>query len=44
MSKVTLSREGEERTVFRFGLTEAGGIVPGSVTSLPRPLRSGTKS
>lgn len=44
MSKVDLMREGEERTVFRFKLTEAGGLVSGSVNSLQRPLRSGTKS
>ena len=44
VSKVELAREGEERTVFRFQLTEAGNIVPGSVNSLPRALRSGTKS
>ncbi len=44
MSKVDLDREGEERTVFRFKLTEAGTVVPGSVNSLQRPLRSGTKS
>jgi hypothetical protein len=30
--------------VFRFKLTETGAIVPGSVNSLQRPLRSGTKS
>jgi hypothetical protein len=44
MSKVELAREGQERTVFRFKLTETGAIVPGSVNSLQRPLRSGTKS
>jgi len=44
MSKVELAREGQERTVFRFRLTERGDLVSGSVTSLPRPLRSGTKS
>jgi hypothetical protein len=44
MTKLDLKREGEERTVFRFQLTEAGTIVPGSVNSLQRPLRSGTKS
>jgi len=44
MSKIDLTREGEERTVFRFKLTESGAIVPGSVNSLPRPLRSGAKS
>ena len=37
-------REGEERTVFRFKLTEGGTVVPGSVNSLQRPLRSGVKS
>ena len=44
MSKVDLAREGQERTVFRFKLTEAGTVVPGTVNSLQRPLRSGTKS
>jgi hypothetical protein len=44
MSKIDLTREGEERTVFRFKLTESGAIVPGSVNSLPRQLRSGAKS
>jgi hypothetical protein len=44
MSKVELGREGLERTVFRFKLTEGGTVVPGSVNSLQRPLRSGAKS
>jgi len=44
MSKVELAREGQERTVFRFRLSERGNLVPGSVTSLQRPLRSGSKS
>ena len=44
MSKVDLAREGQEKTVFRFKLTEGGIVVPGSVNSLQRPLRSGTKS
>ena len=44
MSKVELAREGQERTVFRFRLSERGDLVSGSVTSLPTPLRSGTKS
>jgi hypothetical protein len=44
ISKVDLDREGQERTVFRFKLTETGTVVPGSVHSLQRPLRSGTKS
>jgi hypothetical protein len=43
MTKLDLTREGEERTVFRFRLTETGSIVPGSVNSLQHPLRSGTK-
>ena len=43
MSRVDLTREGEEKTVFRFKLTQAGAIVPNSVNSLQRPLRSGTK-
>ena len=44
VSKVDLGREGQERTVFRFKLTEGGSVVPGSVNSLQKPLRSGTKS
>jgi hypothetical protein len=43
-SDVKLTREGQEKTVFRFRLTEAGALVPGSVTSLPRALRSGSKT
>jgi hypothetical protein len=43
MSRVELAREGQERTVFRFQLTERGTVVPGSVHSLHRPLRSGSK-
>ena len=39
MSKVELAREGQERTVFRFRLSERGDLVPGSVTSLQKPLR-----
>ena len=44
LSKVELTREGQERTVFRFRLTEGGEVVPGSVNSVQRPLRSGVKS
>jgi hypothetical protein len=44
MTKLNLTREGEERTVFRFDLSKSGAVVPGSVNSLQRPLRSGTKS
>ena len=44
MTKLELDHEGQERTVFRFRLSERGDLVPGSVTSLQRPLRSGSKS
>jgi hypothetical protein len=43
-SKVELVRAGEELTVYRFRLTEAGALVPGSVHSLQTPLRTGRKS
>jgi hypothetical protein len=43
-TKVNLEREGQETTVFRFALTRDGELVPGSVTSLFKPLRSGSKS
>ena len=43
-SKVELTREGEEMTVYRFQLTEAGGLVGGSVHSLFKELRSRRKS
>lgn len=39
-SKVDLTREGQELTVFRFALDEAGKLVPGSVHNLQRPLRN----
>lgn len=38
-TSVELRREGQEITVFRFRLDPAGALVPGSVTSLPKPLR-----
>ena len=38
-ANVQLAREGQELTVFRFRLDAAGGLVPGSVTSLQKPLR-----
>jgi hypothetical protein len=44
VSDLDLEREGHERTVFRFRLDEAGGLVADSVHNLPRPLRSGAKS
>ncbi len=39
-SRVRLSREGQEVTVYRFRLDTRGRLVPGSVTSLPKPLRA----
>jgi hypothetical protein len=38
-SSVDLMVENQEATVYRFKLTEAGELVPGSVNSLPKPLR-----
>jgi hypothetical protein len=43
-SKVLLAREGEEMTVYRFRLSEAGALVAGSVHGLHKPLRTGRKS
>lgn len=37
--KVTLTNNGQEKTVARFRLDEAGNIVPGSVNSIFVPLR-----
>jgi hypothetical protein len=42
-SKVLLEREGEESTVYRFRLSDVGGLVAGSVHGLYKPLRSGGK-
>ena len=39
-SNIELTREGEELTVYRFKLSEHGDLVPGSVHSLQRKLRS----
>jgi hypothetical protein len=44
LSDVDLVRQGQEITVFRFRLDEAGDLVPGSVHGLPKPLRNGRKS
>jgi hypothetical protein len=38
-TRIDLKREGQELTVFRFALDDGGGLVPGSVTSLQRPIR-----
>ncbi|MGH6898424.1 MAG: hypothetical protein ACREJ5_18040 [Geminicoccaceae bacterium] len=43
-SKVLLVREGEEMTVYRFRLSEAGALLAGSVHSLQKALRAGRKS
>jgi hypothetical protein len=40
-SEVLLLSDGEEITVYRFRLTEAGALVPGSVHSLFKELRAG---
>jgi hypothetical protein len=40
VSDVELTREGQELTVYRFTLSEDGGLVPGSVHSVQRPLRA----
>jgi hypothetical protein len=39
-SNIELVREGEELTVYRFKLSEQGDLVPGSVHSLQRKLRT----
>ena len=39
-SRIELSREGQELTVFRFQLSETGDLIPGSVHSLQRGLRT----
>jgi hypothetical protein len=42
-TKVMLRRDNEELTVFRFKLDPEAHLVPGSVNSLFRPLRSASK-
>jgi hypothetical protein len=39
-SNIELGREGQELTVYRFRLSEDGDLVPGSVHSVQRNLRS----
>ncbi|HLT01318.1 MAG TPA: hypothetical protein VK001_04030 [Geminicoccaceae bacterium] len=39
-SNIELSREGQELTVYRFRLSEDGDLVPGSVHSVQRNLRT----
>lgn len=43
-ARAGLQRVGEEHTVFRFRLDARGVLVPGSVSALPRPLRSARRS
>jgi hypothetical protein len=43
-SKVQLVDEGEELTVYRFKLSDAGQLVAGSVHNLFKPLRNGSTS
>lgn len=43
-TRIELSREGQELTVFRFQLSEDGELVPGSVHSLQRGLRAWRQS
>ena len=43
VSKVKLVREGQELTVYRFKLDPEGNLVPGSVHSLQKPLRTWRK-
>ncbi len=42
-SKVELTREGQELTVYRFRLDQYGRLQPGSVHSLQKPLRAWRK-
>ena len=43
-SKIDLKREGQESTIFRFELDEAGNLVPGTVHNLQRKLRRWKKA
>lgn len=44
VSKVDLSHQGEETTVFRFQLDEKANLVTGSVHNLPKKLRNRSKN
>lgn len=43
-TEVAFGREGQELTAFRFRLDAEGGLVPGSVHSLHKPLRAWNKT
>ena len=38
--RVRLANVGQEMTVMRFSLDKAGNVVPGSIHTIPRPLRA----
>ena len=40
---VELRKEGQEMTALRFRLDASGGLVPGTVNSLFKPLRMAAK-
>ena len=40
VSKLELTHQGEEATVFRFNLDEKASLVSGSVNNLPKKLRN----
>ena len=44
VSDTVIDREGQEKTVFRFRLDQDGALEQDSVTTLFRPLRSGSKT
>ncbi len=39
-TNIKLDAENQEITAFRFRLSESGDLVPGSIHTLPKPLRS----
>ena len=41
--RVSLARVGQEMTVMRFSLDKNGNVVPGSIHTIPRPLRVGRR-
>lgn len=43
-TSLSLTREGDELTAFRFMLDDKGHLVAGSVHNLPRPLRTADNS
>jgi len=41
-TSITLTRQGEEKTIIRFKLDAEGNLVPNSMNQIPRKLRSPT--